>query len=252
MKHAAAPSGETRKGKAEHGSPHSSGSSDHALLSLPQVMWPPDSAHSLSKTKIQDTDFMDDFAQNHVLTNLQALGKSRQEPWFILSQLEFGQYLRKPAYAAAVAECRLPLPRDLDTPQTPYSRGEADFVLFHRHRGVLVGEIKSIGRYQTVHNSAPAEDKDVAKRIEKAVTQLNKSVRVISHVISDVAPSMTMRATLFLPYVNQAQLRRVLTSDEKLTKVSMIVHEFLIYWSILKYTFLALSSFTNIKLINLQ
>jgi hypothetical protein len=45
-----------------------------------------------------------------------------------------------------VQQLGIPLPAHLDTSTTKYSDGEADIILFHRLLGILVGEIKAIGR----------------------------------------------------------------------------------------------------------
>ncbi|KAK7094313.1 uncharacterized protein [Littorina saxatilis] len=168
---------------------------------------------------VQESDLRDDFAQNHVMVNLQELGNSRHEAMFILSQLSFGNYLNQHAYAAAAAQ--LPRPSDLDTQQTKYSDGEADFVLIHRQHGILIGELKSVGMSQAfAQNPQPPADADVAKRVTKAVKQLDKSETVVRHLVSDVAPGMTVRKTLLLPYQSSAQLKRVLDNNPKLKKAA--------------------------------
>ncbi|KAK7094315.1 uncharacterized protein [Littorina saxatilis] len=164
---------------------------------------------------VQESDLRDDFAQNHVMINLQELGNSRHEVMFILSQLSFGNYLNQPAYAAATAQ--LPRPSQLDTKKTKYSDGEADFVLIHRQHGILIGELKSVGKSQACsQNPQPPADADVAKRVTKAVKQLDRSETVVRHLVSDVSPGMTVRKALFLPYVSTEQLERVLDNDPQL------------------------------------
>jgi hypothetical protein len=147
------------------------------------------------------------------------LGEKRQEAMFILSQLNFGDFLNKPAYSATVKLLGLPLPTDLDTKQVKYSDGEADFILVHHLLGILVGELKSIGRWHLLNNKSEAPDEDVVKRVQKAMKQLSKSKRIVSHIVQDLAPNMTIRATLFLPYVSSAQLLRVLKANPALSKV---------------------------------
>ncbi|XP_070207914.1 uncharacterized protein [Littorina saxatilis] len=164
---------------------------------------------------VQESDLRDDFAQNHMMVNLQELGNSRHEVMFILSQLSFGNYLNQPAYAAATAQ--LPRPSQLDTKKTKYSDGEADFVLIHRQHGILIGELKSVGKSQACsQNPQPPADADVAKRVTKAVKQLDRSETVVRHLVSDVSPGLTVRKALFLPYVSTEQLERVLDNDPQL------------------------------------
>ncbi|KAK7094320.1 uncharacterized protein [Littorina saxatilis] len=182
-------------------------------------LWTQESQPHAVPGRVQESDLRDDFAQNHVMVNLQELGNSRHEPMFILSQLSFGNYLNQHAYAAAAAQ--LPRPSDLDKQQTKYSDGEADFVLIHRQHGILIGELKTVGRWQKdVNNPQPPADADVAKRVKKAVKQLDRSETVVRHLVSDVAPGLTVRKTLFLPYLSSAQLQRVLDNNPKLKKAA--------------------------------
>jgi hypothetical protein len=121
------------------------------------------------------------------MRNLSALGKDRKMAVFILSQLNFGQYLKKKkkTYEATVQQLGIPLPKHLDTLTTIYSDGEPDIILFHRLLGILVGEIKAVGRWHFLNNQTEAPDNDVMKRVQKAVQQLLNSKLVISHVIRD-------------------------------------------------------------------
>ncbi|KAK7094327.1 hypothetical protein V1264_007967 [Littorina saxatilis] len=186
-----------------------------SVLPSHNSLWTQEPNPQAIPVNVQESDFRDDFAQNHVMVNLQELGNSRHEAMFILSQLSFGNYLNQHAYAAAAAQ--LPRPSDLDTQQTKYSDGEADFVLIHRQHGILIGELKSVGRYQVdVNNPQPPADADVAKRVTKAVEQLDRSERVVRHLVSDVAPALTVRKTLFLPYVSTGQLKRILDNNPHL------------------------------------
>ena len=50
-------------------------------------LWPEESQRPATPVRVQESDFRDDTAQRHVLANLRALGNARQEPMFILSQL---------------------------------------------------------------------------------------------------------------------------------------------------------------------
>jgi hypothetical protein len=186
--------------------------------SAPRALWPQESPQ-LEPVKVQSNDFHDDFAQNHVLRNLRALGEDRKKAMFILSLLNFGDFLNEPTYAAAVKQLKLPLPADVDTLQVKYSDGEADFIIFHHLLGILIGELKAVGRHHLLNEHTEAPDADVVKRVQTAVKQLTKSKLVVSHVISDIAPEMTVRTTLFLPFVSSTQLLRVLTANPALGRV---------------------------------
>jgi hypothetical protein len=172
--------------------------------------------------RVQET-VSDDFAKKNVICSLQALGEELNNcGMLILSQLSFGDFQNEPAYAATVKQLRqsgLPLPADLVTVITKYSDGEADIMLFHRYYGILVGAIMKVGRWHSADNTQPP-DSSVKDKVTKAVTQLKSSVHVIRYVISDMAPELSVRATLFMPYVASVQLTRVLAADPALLQVS--------------------------------
>ena len=155
-----------------------------------------------------------DFAQQHVLTNLTQLGRENGETMFILSELNFKDYLNKPFYAKATA--KLPKPANLPKQDRHLGKqGDFDVLLIHRKHGILVGEVKSVGR-----SEAGRADGDVARVLDKAVKQLDKCEAVVRHLLSDIAPRVSVRKTLFLPYVSSGQLRRLLSATPKLKKVS--------------------------------
>ena len=172
------------------------------------------------------SDFRDDTAQRHVLANLRALRDADEEPMFILSQLNFGDYLNEPSYTAAVKASQLPnLPRPEDLGQKD-AAGDFDILLIHRRHGFLIGELKSVGSNQPGLSKTPAQaDDDVAKKVWKAVEQLNKSERVIAHLVSDTAPGLTITKTIFLPNVRCADLQRVLNANPQLEQVITHTHE---------------------------
>jgi len=160
-------------------------------------LWPEESQRPATPVRVQESDFRGDTAQRHVLANLRALGNAGQEPMFILSQLNFGDYLNEPSYAAAVQASQLPRPSDLGE---KYAAGDFDILLIHRRHGLLIGELKSVGINQAARNLSPAEaDAAVAKKVKQAVKQLDKSETVVSHLLSDLAPRLTVKKTLFLP-----------------------------------------------------
>ncbi|KAK7098197.1 hypothetical protein V1264_002549 [Littorina saxatilis] len=175
---------------------------------VPQHMWAEEPGPHLPPVGMQESDLRDDFAQNHVMLNLQELGDSRHETMFILSQLQFGSYLNEPVYAAAAKQ--LPRPKDLPRDR----QGDFDFLLIHRQHSILVGELKSVGKNSNAANET--DDDAIAQKVKKAVKQLDKSERVVRHLVSDMGPGMTVKKTLFLPYVSSAQLERVLDNDEQL------------------------------------
>ncbi|XP_070206773.1 uncharacterized protein [Littorina saxatilis] len=188
-------------------------------------IWTPQ-PQSFTGSNVHDSDVRDDFSQHHVLTNLQELGQHRGETMFILSQLNFSSYMNKSSYAAAAAAKRLPRPGDLDKkgkkgkrskPTVVYSQGDFDVMVIHRQHGILLGELKSVGKNQSSLKLSQAQaDAEVAKRVAKAVKQLDKSETVVKHLVSDITPGLTVKKTLLLPYVSSTQLQRVLDADPQL------------------------------------
>ena len=92
-------------------------------------LWTQEPDPTSTPVRVQESDFKDDTAQRHVLANLQALGDAYKEPMFILSQLNFGDYLNEPSYTAAVKASQLPnLLRPGDLGQK-YAEGDFDILL---------------------------------------------------------------------------------------------------------------------------
>ncbi|XP_070200866.1 uncharacterized protein [Littorina saxatilis] len=159
----------------------------------------------------QQGNIQADFAQQHVLHNLQQLGDSGKEVMFVMSELNFKNYLNKPFYAKLTG--KLPKPATLPKELRHHGKqGDFDILVIHRLYGILVGEIKSVGKTE-----ASRADTEVVKVIDKAVKQLDKCEVHARHMVSDIAPGLTVRKTLFLPYVSQAQLQRILDDETNFT-----------------------------------
>ncbi|XP_070206589.1 uncharacterized protein [Littorina saxatilis] len=155
----------------------------------------------------QQGNIQADFAQQHVLHNLQQLGDSGKEVMFVVSELNFKDYLNKPFYAKQTS--KLPKPANLPKELRHHGKqGDFDILVIHRKHGILVGEMKSVGKTE-----ASRADTEVIKVIDKAVKQLDKYEVHARHMVSDITPSLTVRKTLFLPYVSRAQLQRILDDE---------------------------------------
>ena len=186
-------------------------------------LWTQEPQPLAKPVRVIDPDFQDDNAHSHVMANLQELGKHRQQVMFILSQILWGNYLNKKCYAADTAQ--FPRLKALNTKAIKYSDGECDFLLIDRQHGILIGELKSVGRPQAGVSRTPAQaDADVAKRVTKAVKQLDRSETVVNHLVSDIAPGLAVSKTIFLPYVSRAQLQQVLAADPQLEQVHTHSH----------------------------
>nr|KAG5688822.1 hypothetical protein BaRGS_017054 [Batillaria attramentaria] len=184
-------------------------------INIPQTdhsLWTREQHPVARPINVQETDSRDDFAQQHVLYCLQTLGEQRQEAMFVMSSLDFTDYLKK---LDATHAAQFPLPGDLPATQR---EGDFDVIVIHRKYGVLLGEIKSVG----IHGNNPT-DKAVADKVSKAVKQLDKCERVVNHVMSDVAPGVSVRKTLILPYISRTQLQHVLDGDSQLAQGHPVV-----------------------------
>lgn len=128
---------------------------------------------------------------------------------FVISQLDFGNYLNKPSYSAAAAN----LPRPINLRSKNIDRGDFDVLIIHRRHGILVGEIKAIG------DRISPSDRDVKKRVERAINQLQKADEVLRHLVSDLQTAPRVQTTLMLPNISRAQLQRVLAGNPQLSQV---------------------------------
>ncbi|XP_070203208.1 uncharacterized protein [Littorina saxatilis] len=174
------------------------------------------SALDFEQLQQQQGNIQADLAQQHVLHNLQQLGDSGNEVMFVVSELNFKDYLNKPFYAKHTG--KLPKPATLPKELRHHGKqGDFDILVIHRQYGILIGEIKSVGKTE-----ASRADTEVVKVIAKAVKQLDKCEVHARHMVSDIAPGLTVRKTLFLPYVSQAQLQRIL-HDENNSELQQVV-----------------------------
>jgi hypothetical protein len=88
-----------------------------------------------------ESDVRDDRAHVKILRCLQDLPSFHNEAMFVLSQLDFGDYLNQPAFAAAAKT----LPRPVDLKSLNKHRGDFDLLIIHRLYGILASEIKAVG-----------------------------------------------------------------------------------------------------------
>ncbi|KAL8612756.1 hypothetical protein ACOMHN_033755 [Nucella lapillus] len=185
-------------------------------------LWPTDTHPAATPTQVYLSDTSDDFSQQHLLFNLHALAKHSGEVMFILSSVNFRNYLTCPSSPTVVGKKKkkkqqqFPRPTDLKK----HIQGDFDFLVIHRHKGILVGEMKSVGRQRTeLKLSQGDDDADVVKRLDKGLKQLEKGRDVVSHLVRDVVTGpLPVQTSLFLPYVSRTQLLRVLTANPALAQ----------------------------------
>ena len=195
---------------------------------LPRVMWPQQTKPRAQLPKVRDFHVQADLSQQHLLCNLKELGDqligqpqagpdssgdTKTEVMFIISELNFKDYLNKPLYNKDTRG--LPKPATFSAKdQKNYKQGDFDILIITRYSGILVGEIKSVGM-----SKGSRSDADLVKKVREAVEQVDKSETMVKHLIGDIAPELPVRKSIFLPYVSRERLRSVFSSDRQLEQV---------------------------------
>ncbi|XP_076447269.1 uncharacterized protein LOC143284478 isoform X2 [Babylonia areolata] len=181
----------------------------------PYSMWTSHPSPYSPPTPVRPNNVRDDFTQQYLLTNLQAMGVARREVMFILSQLSFTNYLKDLSCPKSAFRW-FPRPANLGK---QFVDGDFDILIIHRHYGILIGEIKSVGMVSGQLNKTEAQlGADISNRIWRAVKQLDRSEQVVTGLMRDTAPAVIVRKTVILPYVSSAQLLSILSKDSVLTQ----------------------------------
>jgi hypothetical protein len=88
--------------------------------------------------------------------------------------------------------------------------GDFDLLLMHASYGLLAGVIQAV----------EGSNLEVARDVDKAIKQLDKSDAMLQNVTSDISPAPRITKTLMLPNVSQGQLQDVLEHNTTLATVS--------------------------------
>ena len=171
------------------------------------------------RRQVSVSEAHDDAAHQIVLACLEQLAKT--EVMFVISQMQFGDYLNKPAYAAAAS--MLPKPGDPVLKSQNKHRGDFDILITHRHRGILACEIKAVG-WNFSGKQMTEQEAILARKVNDAIKQMQKTSEVLHHLVSKDETQPKIRTTLMLPSVTRTQLHRVLnlTNNQQLLKVDSI------------------------------
>ena len=172
-----------------------------------------------AKNVLLDSDVRDDRSQQRVLGCLHELSEANKEVMFVLSRLDFGDYLNQPCYTATASLLRRPL----DVKPRNKHRGDFDLLIVHRHYGIFVGEIKAVGDRLSASLSPQQQDQRVSDKVKQAVKQLDKAGEVLQHIVSDLPQQPVVKKMLMLPNVATNQLQRLLTADPQLTSVRTLI-----------------------------
>ena len=189
------------------------------------VTHPPVTNRAAGVTALGTGEVQDDLATQRVLHCLRALADGQGEAMFVVSSLNFDHYLTQLCHHSAAATATtttglFPRPQDLKTKGKSVHRGEFDLLIIHPQYGLLVGELKSVGdTFSSGPSLSGQEESAVARRVEKALRQLDKEERVLRHLVSDLQHPPRVRKTLLLPNVTRTQLLTLLASRPVLRQV---------------------------------
>ncbi|XP_025099705.1 uncharacterized protein LOC112567287 [Pomacea canaliculata] len=166
---------------------------------------------------VQDSDVRDDTAMQRVLLCLQKMSEENKEVLLGISQLEFEQYLSESCYTAAAAKLSLPANLPPALPRK-WKQGDFDVLLIHRHYGLVVCEVKSVGHTIQQVSISPQDADNIRKKLKVAVSQLDKAEAMLSHLVSDIAPGLRITKTIGLPNLTGHQAQQAISSDPQLIK----------------------------------
>ncbi|XP_025112901.1 uncharacterized protein LOC112575337 isoform X2 [Pomacea canaliculata] len=166
--------------------------------------------------RLQDSDVRDDAAMHRMFVCLQKMFEENSDVMVGLTQLQFGQYLGEPCYAAAATH--LPRPSNLP-PSLPnnWKQGDFDVLLIHRQHGLVVCEVKAVGdNIQSVNMSQQDVDNNIRQKLSNAVSQLDKAEAMLSHLVSDIAPGLPVTKVIAFPNLTARQLQQAISGDSLL------------------------------------
>nr|KAG5685872.1 hypothetical protein BaRGS_003072 [Batillaria attramentaria] len=116
-------------------------------------------------------DVRDDKAQVHVLHCLQELAEKRREVMFVMSQLDFDNYLSEPCYSGAVSQMKRPV----DLSGQKLDKGDFDVLIVHRNYGLCAGEIKSVGFNAADRKLSEQQIQDEVLKVLRKMLKLQKT-----------------------------------------------------------------------------
>ena len=171
------------------------------------------------RPQVSISDAVDDETHWRVLACLEQLAET--EVMFVISQMQFGDYLNEPAYAAATS--MLPKPGDPVLKSQNKHRGDFDILIIHRHHGILACEIETVG-CNFSGKQMTEQEAILARKVNDAIKQMQKTSDVLHHLVSKDETQPKIRTTLMLPNITRTQLQRVLnlTNNQQLLKVDSI------------------------------
>ena len=184
----------------------------------------------LEPVHVPHSDMQDDNAQAACLQALNSVGgQGGSEIMMVISELKFKKYLDYKNNPQALddpvqpgtklTEPQLPDIGDVSSINKFLVDGECDTLVIHPTLGVLVGEIKGVGGSQVFcGQSTDQQNKAIAKKVRRAVDQLNKQTTTLRCLIKDL-PAVRISRAVLLPNITADQLRAALINNFTLTQV---------------------------------
>lgn len=117
-----------------------------------------------------------DRAMQHVIHSLRDMADTQHEHMFVLTQFQYEDYLNNPG--RGYRKHRLPVPTGLKEKNKYKDIGCFDFLIIHRHHGVLVGVVKDVGQKESGNQDKRQRIKDSASEISPMMgKETNSQIR---------------------------------------------------------------------------
>ncbi|XP_025112575.1 uncharacterized protein LOC112575157 [Pomacea canaliculata] len=115
-------------------------------------------------------------AMQHVIHSLRDMADSQHEHMFVLTQFQYEDYLNNPG--RDYRKHRLPVPTGLKEKNKYKDIGCFDFLIIHRHHGVLVGVVKDVDEKESGNQDKRQRIKDNASAISPMMgKETNSQIR---------------------------------------------------------------------------
>nr|KAG5687567.1 hypothetical protein BaRGS_022871 [Batillaria attramentaria] len=99
------------------------------------------------------------------------MAEKRGEVMFVMSQLDFENYLSEPCYSGAVNQMKRPV----DLSGQKLDKGDFDVLIVHRNYGLCAGEIKSVGFNAADRKLSEQQIQDEVLKVMRKMMKLQKT-----------------------------------------------------------------------------
>nr|KAG5688196.1 hypothetical protein BaRGS_027791 [Batillaria attramentaria] len=105
------------------------------------------------------------------------MAEKRGEVMFVMSQLDFENYLSEPCYSGAVSQMKRPA----DLRGQKLDKGDFDVLIVHRNYSLCAGEIKSVGFNAADRKLSEQQIQDEVLKVLRKMLKLQKTVTISPH-----------------------------------------------------------------------